>query len=451
MKIFKQIIFLKDQSGAVAPLTAIMFVMFLGFVALAIDIGHLVVTKNELQNAADAGALAGAKMLYNDTGTAIQDGDIYDKDGIPIAEHGANEIAYETAITNNSEKKSVEVIWTPGADDNTHDVQRGHWSFATGTFTENASTTLIDMVGQSTSDLDTNPNFINAVQVTARRDTFPITSFFAGILGFSSFKQSATAVAWVGYSGRFVKGEFDIPIALCEEMLKDDNGKYICDRAVMYEQVETAMWTNMSQPESPDDACNSADANEVKDLIGGVSPPLRLGVDMGVNNGLIDKAVSEMIKEWQDNVGENPDHPWRVKVPVVKCFDREDPEVEENTCAELVGGVEVDIIWITDKENKSALALVPDVYYSLDQDGNKTKDPVFDVRDVDPPLSDEDRWNQFAETMGLVKDPTASPLEPLPLNKDNFYFKASCDPMEPSGGPGGENFGMLARFPVLVN
>lgn len=35
--------------------------------------------------------------------------------------------------------------------------------------------------------------------------------------------------------------------------------------------------------------------------------------------------------------------------------------------------------------------------------------------------------------------------------KDNFYFKASCDPMEPSGGPGGENFGMLARFPVLVN
>jgi Flp pilus assembly protein TadG len=50
----------RDESGAVVVLTAIIIVVLLGFAALAIDIGHLMVVKNELQNAADAGALAGA-------------------------------------------------------------------------------------------------------------------------------------------------------------------------------------------------------------------------------------------------------------------------------------------------------------------------------------------------------------------------------------------------------
>jgi Flp pilus assembly protein TadG len=49
-----------NDSGAVAVLGAIIIVVLLGFAALAIDIGHLMVVKNELQNAADAGALAGA-------------------------------------------------------------------------------------------------------------------------------------------------------------------------------------------------------------------------------------------------------------------------------------------------------------------------------------------------------------------------------------------------------
>jgi Flp pilus assembly protein TadG len=52
-----------DQSGAIAAYAAIGMVVFLGFAALTVDIGHMVSVKGELQKAADAGALAGARAL----------------------------------------------------------------------------------------------------------------------------------------------------------------------------------------------------------------------------------------------------------------------------------------------------------------------------------------------------------------------------------------------------
>jgi Flp pilus assembly protein TadG len=46
-----------DQRGVTIIFVAILIVVFLGFVAFAVDIGHLRVVRNEIQNAADAGAL----------------------------------------------------------------------------------------------------------------------------------------------------------------------------------------------------------------------------------------------------------------------------------------------------------------------------------------------------------------------------------------------------------
>ena len=54
----------KDQRGAAAIVVAIAQVFFLiGFAALAMDVGFLFASKNELQNAADSAALAGAGLL----------------------------------------------------------------------------------------------------------------------------------------------------------------------------------------------------------------------------------------------------------------------------------------------------------------------------------------------------------------------------------------------------
>lgn len=51
------------QQGAVAIIVALSLVVLIGMLGLVVDLGHLYVTKTELQNAADASALSGAKEL----------------------------------------------------------------------------------------------------------------------------------------------------------------------------------------------------------------------------------------------------------------------------------------------------------------------------------------------------------------------------------------------------
>jgi len=59
--------FLKDENGSVAIITAVVLVfVLLGIAALAVDIGRQASAKNELQNAVDAAALAGAIELAKD-------------------------------------------------------------------------------------------------------------------------------------------------------------------------------------------------------------------------------------------------------------------------------------------------------------------------------------------------------------------------------------------------
>ena len=52
-----------DERGSVIPIVAVCLVVIFGLAALAIDLGWLFVVKSELQNAADAGALAGVVEL----------------------------------------------------------------------------------------------------------------------------------------------------------------------------------------------------------------------------------------------------------------------------------------------------------------------------------------------------------------------------------------------------
>ena len=57
---------IQHQRGAVAIIVALCLTLLIGMLGLVLDLGHLYVAKTELQNAADAAALAGAKEL---TGT----------------------------------------------------------------------------------------------------------------------------------------------------------------------------------------------------------------------------------------------------------------------------------------------------------------------------------------------------------------------------------------------
>jgi Flp pilus assembly protein TadG len=53
------------RAGAVVPLVALMLVFLLGMVAFAVDLGYIAVVQKELQNAADAAAMAGTSQLLD--------------------------------------------------------------------------------------------------------------------------------------------------------------------------------------------------------------------------------------------------------------------------------------------------------------------------------------------------------------------------------------------------
>ena len=54
---------LNDQQGAIAVTVALVMAVMLAMTALALDVGHALVARNQLQNASDAAALAGARAL----------------------------------------------------------------------------------------------------------------------------------------------------------------------------------------------------------------------------------------------------------------------------------------------------------------------------------------------------------------------------------------------------
>ena len=409
---------LKDERGVTAIVVALVLVVLVGFAALAIDIGHLCVARAELQNAADAGALAGARFLYNDDGTAVNT--------------GANQIGHDAATANKSEQVDVEVNWTSGNDG---DVQRGHWCFATGEFESNDSTAPVDLWNVSTDELDANLNFINAVRVVTKREGTPVASFFARIFGHKDFQLSTEAVAYIGFTGTLLPHDVDQPIAICAESIVDPGGEYTCNVGRMInsgqnvQNSETGGWTSFSQ----DDPCTGGtNAQEVKDLVCGDGNPdsINLGGDMATSGGQIQSAFDKLIKCWVDATGKT--EPWNLTLPVVTC-----PGNNVGTCEEVRGAVNLNIVWITEAGEDPGYSKAPKAMAGIEDvvDGWSSDDP-----------NGQDRWNSFVQHFNLQNvDGTSAPYA-----KKSIYFLPDCTPHEPAGVSGGDNYGILAEIPVLV-
>jgi hypothetical protein len=421
-----------EQRGSTLVFVAICIFMILALTALAVDIGHLVVTKNELQNAADAGALAGARFLYNSNGTEVNT--------------DANRIAYEAGIVNTSDGSPAEINWSSGMNIGS-DVERGHWSFGLGNlargFYPSDATDPVELWNASTEDLDENTDFINAVRVMTRRETTPTVSYFAKILGFQGFTQTAEAVAYIGYAGSLMPAEADQPIAICEESLLLD-GLYQCNTGRMLNSGSdsathnTAAWTNFSQP------CETANANEMRSLIcgGGNPEPVEYNQGMGAVGGVQNSVLSDLIDCWQnglndtngDGVGDFsvdtdgdgiPDEPWNLTLPVIEC-----PGNNVSNCSVVKGAVNLNVVWITG-------AGTPD-----------WDDAPYRMGDWASSDSDgQERWNSFVEHFNLknVDDMNAT------YAQKSIYFLPDCTPHERVGTSEGQNFGILAEIPVLVD
>jgi Flp pilus assembly protein TadG len=476
----------KNQRGATAVIVGTSIFALIGIAALVVDLGNIYVARNELHNAADAGALAGARVLYNDTATAINCVDVDGDDS-----KSANKVAYNVAKANFSQNQSVDVNWTPGSDNtdninnNNADVQRGHWSFANKQFTPNYSDELIDLWNVTTAELDdADTGFINAVRVVARRQATPVESFFAKIFGHENFEVSAEAVAYIGFAGELAPTDVDQPIAICEDSLLNNDNEYDCTIGRMInsgqdaESNETGGWTSFEQAkidpdtgDEYDDPCTGGtNAEEVKSLVckSGNPKTIFLGEPMATNGGDIQSAFNDLILCWENETEKT--QPWQLALPVIDCGDANNV----GTCEEVVGSVILNVVWITgggedphynDAPELMTMTDVPLVDdwsisthasvlltelgggYEYEEGKYEVGTTVGDVFNTDG----EVRWASFVQHFMLRNDDGTSDGTPAPYVKKSIYFLPDCDVHIPRGTTGGKNFGILAKIPVLVH
>ncbi len=160
----------RESSGTVAIVTGICLLVIMGMAGLALDLGQFYVVKSELQRAADAGALAGARALYPPTLSS------WVRNQTPLC--AAAGAAATTIATANLVDGSAPTVSTP---------QTGNWSWNTsggGAFTANCST---------------NP-FTNAVKVTVQRTG--ISLMFMGAFGFGPKTLTADSLGVMDWVGR---------------------------------------------------------------------------------------------------------------------------------------------------------------------------------------------------------------------------------------------------------
>jgi Flp pilus assembly protein TadG len=189
-----------DQRGATAMMVVMLTGVLVMFAAFAIDVGHALVTRNELQNAADSAALSAARQLglvhVNLTIEEQQDLNRV----LTGTEQGLIAAAAQTASGMNSASDLASVALS-GAD-----IQTGFWNFGVAAPIFVATTIRP-----------------NAVQVTARRDSSsgspnaPIDTFFAGIFGVAQMNVNATSVAALDtIGGTAAEGAIDAPFGIDE-------------------------------------------------------------------------------------------------------------------------------------------------------------------------------------------------------------------------------------------
>lgn len=440
-------IHVSQERGIVAVTVAILLAGLLAFGALALDVSTLFVVRNELQNAADAGALAATRVLYLANGTQVNS--------------GANAVGIAAAMANDAQGSQVELIADPAA--NTGDVQRGHWRWSDHTFTPNDSLAPVSLSNVSNAEIDANLNFINAVRVRVRRQAVPARSFLSKVMGFSDFQMQAEATAYMGFAGSLLETEADQPIALCEQSLLNSEGKYSCSTGRMInsnsggDTFNTGGWTNFIQ-----DPCATASTPTVRPYVGcaptQTSPQLEFGEDMGTTGGQVQTVWDDFWDCWQasydliaDPSDGRPDTVKNMTLPVIDC-----PGSNVAPCSKLVGAVNVNMLWMI-RQTDPNYDWVP---LAMDGDGDGMIDPMS-ILDWSCPagtnpntLTDADFlacWADFTTTFNL-KNYLGTDVGTLALSDLNktMFFRPDCTEHPGTGGTGGKNFGILAKLPVLV-
>ena len=281
---------LNNSRGAAAVMTAVFLVVLLAMGAAAIDIGHALVARNELQNVADAAALAGDRAL----------GIIYE--GMtPAAQQtytltGGDQAAVVAAVQATATANYAAGVWITI---NPADIGIGTWNPWTRTFTPTAAQP-------------------KAVRVLARRDPTTngaISTILANVVGLSSVSVGAVATADMSAVGSTGPGQLNVPFGISSYYFT----QFGCGDSIKFypndgtPQACAAWHTFESSP---------ANANTLRNIIDGLrtgsytSPATQPGDDLNFINGNVASAFPNLINLFNAQRNNYGTPEWEVFVPV---------------------------------------------------------------------------------------------------------------------------------------
>ena len=410
MKLTRKIISeIKGQRGATAVVIVLALVVLIGFAALAIDIGYLYSTKNELQNIADSAALAATGKLGNQYFLGVD----------PIDDVAIRDVAVDIGNKNRAgDKASISIDFS--------DIEIGKWDqYADPKFVPNDSDPFIP-----TGDED-------AVRVTARRDSGPygngpVATFFARIFGADFANVSADAIADLSGASEVTEGGLPIPVGIgkarfdssyCEDPIKfyPTNDLEACGGWHVYEDDKTKIKQDVLDGLLP-----GADPPWI-------SPPAEIG-DIFYFKGGTDNAAYTILKDvfddkryindyWEDEAngipkewpvdGDLDDETWTTSVVVYDWEDCSNP----NTSIPIIGFAKIRIYEICTATSD------PSVQITGGGDSYPGGDPS-----------------------GLVPGP---PDPFCVLGEKQIAARIICKIIEPARGSGGE-YGVIGSIPGLV-
>jgi hypothetical protein len=235
------------QEGAVLIIVALSMVALLGVAALAVDVGYMYSTHNELQNVADAAALAGARYL----GSVYATLDVSEQSSHEFIKQDILDEMNAVATANQAAKQPITIL--------IDDVEVGLWDDSISD--DIYSSTLIGP---------------DAVSVIARRDDLAnskIATFLARFFGkYEAEVTSRKAVAALSGPSNVDPGDLKTPFGISENFLFD------CEEVIHFSPTpdSCAGWHNFF---------DDANANDLGDKLLGLIQGDDSGTDFGLLNG----------------------------------------------------------------------------------------------------------------------------------------------------------------------
>ena len=284
---------LNNSRGAAAVMVALTMVVLLAMGAAAIDIGHALVARNELQNVSDAAALAGTRAL----------GFIYE---------GMTPAAQQAYVLTGGDQAIIEAAVQAAANAN---------SAAGVAITVNQSDIQIGIWDPATHTLNPTVNQPKSVRVLSRRDASAngvISTFLANVVGMSSVSVGAVATADLTAVGQTAPGQLDVPFGISEYYFTQFGcGDYIKFYPNDGTPQACSAWHTFDQ--SP------ANAKTLRNIIDGMtggtytSPGTSPGDTLNFINGNVASAFPNLINLY--NAKKDANGNWDVFVPVYQSPD----------------------------------------------------------------------------------------------------------------------------------